>query len=74
MTRLTKPVRRVGCRPIEQGRPPVIVLEPGDMIALRLKGTRTTFRLTIETAYHLAVKLEVRARQLAKAQAKRSRR
>ncbi len=76
MTDLRKPVRRVTIgrrRDRSKSRAMVISLEPGDVIGIRLQGTRQTFRRSIEAVYedairyHLA-KIDKRARQIAKSE------
>lgn len=59
MTKLTKPVRRETDSTVyEQGkhRPVIVSLEPPGLITFRLKGTRRTYRLTVDGCYLLAVK------------------
>lgn len=58
MTTLKKTVRRVAATTtvFDRGHRRVIVtLEPGDMIGLRAERTRTTYRLTLEDAYNIAM-------------------
>jgi len=73
MTPLTKPVRRVTLLRVDRSRQAVVSLEPGDLITIRLKGTRTTEVIPIGAVYDLAVKIRVRAEKaerLAKKKAK----
>lgn len=76
MTDLVKTIRRrtVGQRrDRSRSRALVISLEPGDVVGIRMLGTRQTYRRSIEAVYedairyHLA-KIEKRARQIAKAE------
>jgi hypothetical protein len=65
-TRLTRPVTRETSVTVRDGgrvREVIVTLEPSCVLALRLKGTRTTYRVTADAVYHLAVKREVAARQ-----------
>jgi hypothetical protein len=74
MTELNRPVRRVSLgkrREKSAWRALILSLEPGDLIGIRLQGTRQTFRLGAESVYELAVqwherKIEKRSRQLIK--------
>lgn len=48
MTDLNKPIRRRARTPFSYYRKRIVVsLEPGDLIAMRLERTRTTFRAAI---------------------------
>ena len=76
MTELLKPVRRVTTsrrRDRSKSRALIISLEPGDVVSVRLQGTRQSFRRSIEAVYedairyHLA-KVEKRARQICKSE------
>lgn len=76
MTELRKRVSRVTVsRRHEQSksRAMVVSLEPGDLIGVRIQGTRQTYRISIEGVYlyairnHLA-KIDKRARQIAKSE------
>lgn len=81
MTDLRKPVRRVSIgrrREKSKARAMIVSLEPGDLVGVRLQGTRQTFRLGIEQIYELAVrhhanKTDKRARQIAKSEGLRLR-
>lgn len=76
MTDLNKVIRRVTrSRRHSQSkwRPLIVSLEPGDVIGVRLQGTRQTYRRAIETVYEDAIqhhvrRTEKRARQIAKDQ------
>lgn len=76
MTLLTKSLRRVTVgrrREQSKSRPLVVSLEPGDVIGVRYKGSRQTFRVSIEGVYEYAMtrhlaRVEKRARQIAKAE------
>lgn len=48
MTELTRPVIRRGREPFAHYRRRIVVsLEPGDTLAMRLEGTRTTYRASL---------------------------
>lgn len=69
MTKLRKPVRReTGATIYERckHRPVVVTLEPPSIIAFRLKGTRRTFRLTVDGCYTMAVKAAVEGERQAR--------
>lgn len=76
MTVLSKRVSRVTVsrrRQQSKSRPLVVSLEPGDIIGVRLQGSRQTFRVSIEGVYEYAMtrhlaRVEKRARQIAKAE------
>lgn len=52
MTELCRPVRRRTHAPFAHYRRRIIVsLEPGDLLAMRLERTRTTFRATLAAVY-----------------------
>lgn len=77
MTDLTKTVKR-RCTRINAGKPchpkPLIVsLEPGDIIGLRVLGTRKTYHLPIYSVYLMAVEATVLERKRLKKLAKRGR-
>jgi hypothetical protein len=56
MTELTKPIRRRTRGMFGHYRKRIVVtLEPGDLIALRLERSRTTFRATIAGVYRQVV-------------------
>lgn len=46
-------------------------LEPGDVISIRLKGTRKVYAVNVETVYHLAARLEGQRQLLEKSQARK---
>ena len=74
MTDLLKMVkRRTISRRREQSksRPMIVSLEPGDVIGVKLAGTRQTYRVSIEGVYEYALRqhlarIDKRARQIAK--------
>lgn len=73
MTPLRKPVYRVTTttRIRERGklREIVVGLEPGDVVTVRLKGTRTTYTLPVSAVFYRAATLEadrIRAERRAK--------
>ncbi len=56
MTELHKVVRRVSRNPFGHYRKQIVViLEPVDTIAMRLKGTRTIFRAPLSSVYRQLV-------------------
>lgn len=76
MTELRKRLQRITVgrrREQSKSRPLVVSLEPGDVIGVRISGTRQTYRVSIEGVLeygmrlHLA-KIDKRARQIAKAE------
>lgn len=67
-TPLTHVVSRRTTVTRDAGKRIVVTLEPGDVIGFRLERTRKTYWLTLEGAYHAAVKADV-----AKARAERKR-
>lgn len=76
MTELRKRVSRLTIsrrREQSKSRPLIVSLEPGDIIGIRLQGSRQTFRVSIEGVYEYAMtrhlaRVEKRARQIAKAE------
>ena len=73
MTPLRKPVARlasVTVRDRSKRRAIVVALLPGDVIELRLHGTRRRYSLSVESAYYHAVRLEA-GRLMAERKAKR---
>lgn len=81
MTRLTKVVRREAARTAEQGRPIIIALEPApdggkgiETLAMRQKGLRKWYRLSLGSLFWQAVKADALAIAKARAQARRERR
>lgn len=62
-TPLRKTVVREALRTRDAGRSIIVSLEPGDVIAFRLKGCRRTFRTTLAACYCMAVKQELRDRR-----------
>ena len=52
MTELCRPVRRRTRAPFAHYRKRIVVsFEPGDLLAMRLERTRTTFRATLAAVY-----------------------
>lgn len=52
MTELTKPVARRACRPFAHYRRRIVViLEPGDVIAMRLERARLTYRASLAQVF-----------------------
>lgn len=74
MTDLRRTVKRVTIgrrRDRSKSRALVISLEPGDLVGVRMMGTRQTYRIGIEGLYELAIRshmarIEKRARELVK--------
>jgi len=81
MTDLKKTVRRVTIgrrREKSKARPMIVSLEPGDLVGVRLQGTRQTYRISIEGVYEYALRqhlarIDKRARQNAKSEGLRLR-
>jgi hypothetical protein len=62
MTELHKPVRRRTRLPFAHYRRRIVViLEPGDVLAMRLERTRTLYRAPIASIYRLLVEWHVNA-------------
>lgn len=60
-TSLNKPVYRqtqTAVRDRSKRRLLIAGLKPGDVISVRLKGTRKAYMVSVETVYHLAARLE----------------
>ncbi len=76
MTPLKSPVYRetqTHVRDRSKRRLLIAGLEPGDVITVRLKGTRKAYAVSVETVYHLAARLEgerLRREKAAKRKAK----
>lgn len=76
MTDLLKTVRRRTIsrrREQSKARPMIVSLEPGDVVGVKLAGTRQTYRVSIEGVYEYALRqhlarIEKRARQIAKSE------
>lgn len=74
MTDLIKPIKRVTrSERFSRGkhRRLIVSLEPGDVIGVRLQGTRQTYRLSIEAVYERAIlahvsRVEKRTKELKK--------
>ena len=58
-TPLQRPVSRRAAFTRDAGRLLVVTLEPGDMVSIRLAGTRTSYTTTLGAVYSMAVKAEV---------------
>ena len=56
MIRLDRPLQRVCRRLKDAGRPVVVTLEPGDVLAMRPKGLRRAYRITLGECYWLAAR------------------
>ena len=65
MTRLQRPVTRETVHVVDGGRTMVVTLQPGDLITMRLKGTRTRYTTTLAACYCLAVKAQVESERRA---------
>ncbi len=64
MTNLETPVRRRSRAPFGHYRRRIVVaLEPGDILAMRLERTRTTFRAPLAAVYRQLVEWHVQARR-----------
>lgn len=77
MTELHKPVRRRTRLPFAHYRRRIVViLEPGDVLAMRLERTRTQYRAPLASVYRQLVEWHVNAlrREKQLAQKKKSRR
>lgn len=74
MTVLTKPVRRECPRTLERGRTIILELRPGDVLAFRAKGTRTTYTTTVAACFHLAARQYAAEQRKLKAEARKARR
>ena len=78
MTNLNKPVSRrttrLTIRDRSKRRPLIVTLFPGDVLGLRLLGTRKTEMLDLEACYAMAVRQRVAADRAIKAAAKKARR
>ncbi len=75
MTDLVKPVRRRSRLPFAHYRKRIVViLEPGDCIAMRLERTRRVYRAPIQALYRLLVEWHVAATLQEKRRALKQRR
>jgi hypothetical protein len=74
MTSLRKTIKRECLRTSEQGRPIIVALEPGDVIALKQKGRRRWYRLPLSAVFWAALKAEAREMAKQKAEARKTRR
>ena len=74
MTDLNRPVRRRTCRPADLVRRRLVVmLEPGDTLAMREHGRRTVYRKSIERIYLQMVRWQVEDDRRKKAEDKKLR-
>jgi len=77
MTELTKTVRRRTRSPFAHYRKRIVViLEPGDILAMRLERTRTTFRASLPTVFRQLAEWHAsaeRSRKLAERKERRAR-
>jgi hypothetical protein len=71
MTPLQKPVTRRATFTRDAGRLLVVTLHPGDVIGLRLYGTRREYTTTIGAVYSVAVKAELARRKAERAKARK---
>lgn len=75
MTDLNRIVKRRTCRPPEFiRRRLVVILEPGDTLALREHGRRKLFRIGLEALYSMIVKRQIGIDRAAKAKERKERR
>lgn len=75
MTNLEKPVKRRTRFPFAHYRKRIVViLEPGDTIAMRLERTHTPYRSTLASVYRQLVEWHVEAERQLKRKARKKRR
>jgi len=75
MTDLENPVKRRTRLPFAHYRKRIVViLEPGDCVAMRLEKTRTLFRAPIASVYRQLVEWNVEAKRREKRMARKKRR
>lgn len=75
MTNLEKPVRRRSRAPFAHYRRRIVItLEPGDVLAMRLERTRTTYRAPFASVFQQLVEWQVAAERQQKRKARKSRR
>ncbi|MBI5385078.1 MAG: hypothetical protein HZA90_10370 [Verrucomicrobia bacterium] len=75
MTDLLKPVRRRSRAPFAHYRKRIVVsLEPGDVLAMRLERTRTTYRATIAAVFRTLADWHARAEVRRKREERKARR
>jgi hypothetical protein len=75
MTNLEKVVRRRGLAPFQHYRRRIVVsLEPGDILAMRLEGTRKTYRGPISAIFVTLCQWEADAQRRETARKKKARR
>lgn len=63
MTAINKKVEREGPILRAKGRPIIVSIEPGGMLGFRLKGERTTYRVTIEDVYWYAARIHAQGKR-----------
>jgi hypothetical protein len=74
MTDLLKPVRRRSRDQFAHYRKRIVVsLEPGDVLAMRLERTRTTYRATIATVFRTLAEWHARAEARRKREERKTR-
>ena len=74
MTELVKPVRRRSRDQFAQYRKRIVVsLEPGDVLAMRLERTRTTYRATIAAVFRTLADWHARAEARRKREERKAR-
>jgi hypothetical protein len=74
MTNLEKVVRRRGLVPFQHYKRRIVVsLKPGDILAMRLEGTRKTYRVPISAVFITLCQWEADARRREKARKKKAR-
>jgi len=76
MTEITRPVKRRARRPFwHYNKRIVIILEPGDVLAMRLEKSRTTYRAELDDVFrqlaHWHALAEVRRKREERAQRRR---
>jgi hypothetical protein len=75
MTDLARPVRRRCRDPFAHYRKRIVVsLEPGDVLAMRLERTRTTFRAPLSAIYRTLAEWHARAEIRRKREERKARR
>ena len=57
MRKIRRQIKREAAASWRDGRPLVVVLGPGDEIAIRKKRSRTTYRLNLEALFDVAAAL-----------------
>ncbi|MHB8523068.1 MAG: hypothetical protein ACYDH9_20245 [Limisphaerales bacterium] len=75
MTDLDRPVSRRSHTPFAHYRRRIVVtLEPGDVLAMRLERTRTTYRAPLSHIFRQLVEWQAQARRREKREARKNRR